>query len=230
MPELAEVVRTTAAVRRFTKQPVADEDVAAVLELARFASSGGNQQGWRVVAVRSAATKRALMERTKNVVRRYVAEQRLGERPYNTVVRSRATEADVAAVPDHDIQWYLDLAQAPVMLVVGLDLSLVASIDRDLDRIGVVSGGSVYPFVHNILLAARARGLGGVLTTFAAGAEPAVKELLSLPASVAVSALVPLGYPERVVTRLSRRPVREFARWESWTGEPIDPDEQVRPI
>ena len=54
---------------------------------------------------------------------------------------------------------------APVLLVVCLDLSVVAASDQDLDRIGVISGASVYPFVWNVLLAARNEGYGGVLTT-----------------------------------------------------------------
>src|SRR5262249_19423561 len=66
------------------------------------------------------------------------------------------------------VDWFRILAQAPVLLVVGVDLRVVASADSKLDRIGVISGASVYPFVQNLLLAARGHGLAGALTTFIA--------------------------------------------------------------
>jgi hypothetical protein len=50
------------------------------------------------------------------------------------------TEADVSAVPDDPVAWYADLAEAPVLLVIGVELGLVTSMDAGLDRVGVVSG------------------------------------------------------------------------------------------
>ena len=47
--DLAEALRTTGAVRQFTPEPVPQETVARLLDLARFAPSGGNRQAWRVV-------------------------------------------------------------------------------------------------------------------------------------------------------------------------------------
>jgi nitroreductase len=221
MPEFERVVRTAFAARRFTDQPVTDADIGAILDVARFASSGGNQQGWRVVAIRSPETKSAVIDAGLDTVRRYVAQQKAGERGYNSVEPSSVTDADVAAVSPESVQWYRNLADAPVLLVIGVDLRLVASIDATLDRVGVVSGASVYPFVHNTILAAHARGMAGVLTTFAVGAENAVKELLGLPSSVALAAIVPLGYPTRALTKLTRNPVEEFARWDRWDGPPV---------
>jgi nitroreductase len=219
--DFEQILRTTFAGRRFTDAPVTDEDVAAVLDVARFASSGGNRQPWRVVAIRDTDTKRAVLGCGTEALRRYTAQQRAGESPYNSVVPSRVTDADVAGVPDDAVAWYVGLAAAPVVLVIGVELRLVASFDARLDRVGVVSGASIYPFVHNVLLAARARGLSGVLTTFAVAGEASVRELLALPASVAVAAVVPLGHPAKVIRKLTREPVAEFARWESWAGAPV---------
>ncbi len=70
-----------------------------------------------------------------------------------------------------------------------------AAFDQDLDRIGVIPGASVYPFVWNILLAARNEGFGGVLTTVAVAEEPRVKELLGIPDDYAIAALLPIGKP-----------------------------------
>jgi nitroreductase len=221
MADFERVVRTAFAGRRFTDEAVTDEDIGAILDLARFASSGGNQQGWRVVAIRSPEMKRAVVESGIPTLRRYVAQQQAGERPFNTIAASEVTEAALAAVDEGALGWYQALADAPVLLVIGVDLRLVASIDASLDRVGVVSGASVYPFVQNTILAAHARGLAGVLTTFAIGAEDRVKQLLGLPSYVALAAIVPLGHPTKVLTKLTRHPVEEFARWESWDGPPV---------
>jgi nitroreductase len=97
-----------------------------------------------------------------------------------------------------------------VLLVICVDLSVVASFDSNLDRVGVISGGSIYPFVHNILLAARDAGYGGVITTSLANREPEAQQLLGLPRHIAIAALVPLGRPIKRLTRLRRRPVEEF--------------------
>jgi nitroreductase len=221
MPDFELVLKTTFAGRQFTDEAVTDEDVAAILDVARFASSGGNAQPWRVVAVRDAETKRTILSSATDTVRRYVAQQRAGERGFTTVVPSRVTHADVAAVPDEAVSWYAALAAAPVLLVIGVDLGLVASVDAGLERVGVVSGASIYPFVQNILLTARARGLSAVLTTFAVAAEGTVRDLLRLPPTVALAAFVPLGHPQKVITKLTREPVSSFAHWESWDGPTI---------
>lgn len=217
-----EVLRTAFAAREFTDRPVTDAEVGAILDLARFASSGGNAQGWRVVAIRSAELKREVIDAGLETARRYVAQQQAGERGFSTVVPSAVTDEDVAAIPDAALQGYRNLANAPVLLVIGVDLRLVAAMDRDLDRVGIVGGASVYPFVHNTILAAHARGLGAALTTFATAAESIIKELLGFPDSVAVAAVVPLGYPTRYLTKLTRNPVPTFAHWETWAGRPID--------
>jgi nitroreductase len=97
--------------------------------------------------------------------------------------------------------------------------------DRDLDRCSVVGGASVYPFVHNLLLAARNQGLGGVLTTFLAASEPEAAPLLGLPDHQAVVAMVGLGTPVHQPTRLRRRPVEAFTTVDRFDGPPLDPTE-----
>jgi nitroreductase len=93
--------------------------------------------------------------------------------------------------------------------------------DQDLDRVGVISGASVYPLVWNVLLAARQEGYGGTITTMAVAAEPRVKELLGIPDRFALAAVVPLGRPVREVTKLKRRPVEDLAVRERFDGEPF---------
>jgi nitroreductase len=206
---------TAFSCREFTDEPVTDADITALVELARFAPSGGNRQPWRVVAVRDAATKRAIRLASEPAMRVYMSQVAAGEAPWNTI--------DPTAV-DVDERWHADdpvafldfVERAPVLLVVGVDLSLVASFDQQLDRVGVISGASVYPFVWNLLLAARDRGLAGALTTMASGCEADVQHAVGLPSQVAVAAVIPIGWPQRRLTRLSRRPPDDLLCWERW--------------
>ena len=215
--DLLEAMRTTFAAREFTEAPVPDDALARILDDARFAPSGGNRQGWRVIVVREAATKRALAELAVPTMKRYVAQVAAGESPWNTVNPTKLTPAQIEATPVP--QRLLDaLAKAPVLLVVCVDLSVLASFDSQLGRIGVISGASVYPFVWNVLLAANAEGFGGTLTTFCTGAEPEVQKLLGMPAHFAVAAVLPIGVPVKPLTRLRRKPVAEFAMRERWGG------------
>jgi nitroreductase len=111
--------------------------------------------------------------------------------------------------------------EVPVMLVLLADLRLVAAVDRDLGRYPVVAGASIYPFAWNLLLAARAEGLGGVITTMNVHEEPAVKELLHVPADLVVAGVVVLGWPVQRPTRLRRQPVSSFATVDTFDGPPI---------
>ena len=218
-----QVARTTFAAREFTSDPVPDDVLYRILDTARFAPSGGNRQGWRVIVVREPEARRRLAEICRPAWRRYRAQRAAGENPWNTVKPSRVTDADVAAASDaHPTLDALDDPEkVPVLLVVAVDLGVVASMDKELDRVGVISGASIYPFVWNLLLAARNAGLGGVLMTFLAAGEPEVRALLGLPDDYAVAAMVPLGRPVKQLTKLTRKPVEEFATWDRFDGEPV---------
>lgn len=98
----------------------------------------------------------------------------------------------------------------PVILVLFTDLAALAAVDRDLDRYSFAGGASVYPFAWSILLAARAEGLGGVLTTMLVREEYAVKQLLGAPEQWALAGAIALGHPVRQPRRLLRRPVGSF--------------------
>jgi nitroreductase len=217
--ELYDVMRTTGAVRQYTDDPMPDEVLERILDNARFAPSGGNRQGTHVVLVRDPKTRERLAELTIPAARRYIAQLRNGEGPWNPVAPCGVDAQTIAAV---EVPPGSPLRDAPVLLVVCVDLSVVAAFDQDLDRVGVIAGASVYPFVWNILLAARNEGYGGVLTTAAVAAEPQVKELLGIPADYAIAALLPLGKPVRQLTKLTRRPVAEIASRERFDGEPFN--------
>jgi nitroreductase len=215
--ELYDVLRATFAAREFTTDPLPDEALARILDQARFAPSGGNRQGWRVIVVRDPATKRALADLSAFAARRYAAQSANGENPWNTIDPPRVDAATIARTPVPP-RLTESIAAAPVVLVVCVDLKVVASIDQDLDRVGIISGASIYPFAWNILLASRHEGFGGTITTLATAREADIQALLGIPSHIAVCAVMPLGRPVRMLSRLKRRPVAEFARRERWDG------------
>jgi len=218
--ELHAVMRTTFAARQFTDDPLSDAALFRILDAARFAPSGGNRQGWRVIVVREQATREALARLTAPAAKRYAAQQQAGESPWNTIV---PTSVDAGAIERTPVPARLTepFLRAPVVLVVCVDLKVVASTDQDLARVGVISGASIYPFAWNILLAARHEGFGGTITTLAVAQEPKLQELLGIPSHVAVAAVMPLGRPVAQLTKLKRKPVAEFAVRERWGGQPF---------
>ena len=211
--DIVTTLRTTAAVRAFTDDPVADAVIHDLLDDARFAPSGGNRQPWRVVVVKDTAIRRRLGELMQPVWDGYVARAALGITPYNCV-----DDREPAAAP-RVANGLLDRIETiPVVLAVAADLRRLALMDAGLDRPPLAGGASIYPFCWSVLLAARARGLGGVLTTFLSRAEPGAGPELGLPAHHALAATIFLGVPEREVTRLRREPVEAFATLDRFDG------------
>jgi nitroreductase len=199
---------------------VPDAVLAKILDHARFAPSGGNRQGWRVIVVRDPAAKRALADLAIPAAKRYAAQVKIGESPWNTVAPPGVDAATIEQTPAPP-NLIEPTAKAPVVLVVCVDLKVVASMDQDLPRVGVVSGASIYPFAWNILMAARHEGFAGTITTLAVAQEPRLRSLLGIPDHVAVAAVMPIGRPVRRLTKLRRKPVAEFAMHERWGGPPL---------
>jgi nitroreductase len=215
--DLLEALRTNPATRDFTDEPVPDDVVAELLDVARFAPSGGNRQPWRVAVVRDRALRRRLVDLCGPVQAEYLAIGMTGVTPFAAVGDQPEVDAPVS-VPNPVFDAVEDV---PVMLVVAADLSLVAMMDKDLDRPPITGGASVYPFVHTLLLAARDRDLGGVLMTFLARAEDAARPLLGLPDDWAIAAMVFIGHPAKRATKLRRRAVAEFATVDRFDGPPL---------
>jgi nitroreductase len=218
--ELSDVMRSTPAVRDFTDDPVPDDVLFRILDNARFAPSGGNRQGVRVIVVRDQDTRSALAELARPAARRYAAQLAAGESPWNPLHPPAADPSTIDATEAPAAMW-TTLRDAPVVLVFTVDLGVVAATYQDLNRIAVVPGASVYPLVWNVLLAARDEGYGGVPTTMVIAEEPRAKELLGIPDQYALAAFVPLGKPVRQVTKLKRRSVDEFVTRERFDGAPF---------
>lgn len=237
MTDLVEALRTTGAVRDFEDRPVEREVLARVLDTARFAPNGGNQQAWRVVLVEDPTTRAAIRDLYVPGWVEYLEQRADGVQPW-APVGDRDAEAAAIARAHERVDAGIDPAsigdfaahfdRVPVMAVVLADLRRLAATDRDLGRYTLVGGASIYPFVWSILLAARAEGLGGVVTTMTVTREPELRALLRVPDEFAVCAVLAMGHPVHQPRRLRRDPVESFATIDAFDGPalagPVPPD------
>ncbi len=227
--DLIDALRTTGAIREFTAEPVPDAVVGRILDTARFAPSGGNRQGWRVVVVDDAGARRRLRDLYLDGWYEYLAISAAGLTPWAPVT-DREAEARAAADAPRLAQqaaagpggFAEHLDEVPVLLVVFADLRALAAVDRDLERYTLAGGASIYPFTWSLLLAARAEGLGGVVTTMPIRREDGVKALFDAPDDLVVAAVIALGHPVREPRRLSRAPVAEWATVDRVGGRPFE--------
>lgn len=208
--DLEEAIRTTASAHRFTDQSPPNHLIYQALDLARFAPSGGNRQGWHVVVVRDQETRKRIGDLYLAEWERYVAKWYGGK-------LSPTRERKLAA----GTGFARSISKIPVHLAVWVDQATLEVTDRDLDRPSVVAGGSIFPFVQNLNLACRSLGLGTRVTTLLSRNEQVIRDLLEAPATYALAAVVMLGLPEHQVTTLSRRPVQDFATIDRYDGPPL---------
>jgi len=188
--ELYEAMSTLRAVRRLRPDPIAPDVLARVLTAATWAPTGGNHQSWRVIAVEDDALKQSLEDLYRPHWEGYIPgyEQHMASMPDAQRERSARALAAGTYLATH-------MHEAPVICVFCFNFEHITVTDAGLDRQSVVGGGSIYPAVQNLLLAARNEGLGCVLTTLLCIEEPAVKTLLKIPEDWHTAAFVPLGYP-----------------------------------
>jgi nitroreductase len=212
--DLISALRTTGAARRFTAEPVDRATVAAILDDARFAPSGGNRQPWRVAVVEDQLLRRQLAALMRPVWDEYLAAAATGQTPFNPV-EFEPPDTITAGQPNELLD---HIEHIPAVLAVAADLGQIALMDGELQRPPITGGASVYPFCWSVLLAARARGLGGVMTTFLSRVEPAAGAFLGLPPDHALAATIFLGRPEHQPTRLRRAPVEAFTTVDRFDG------------
>ena len=213
--DLLQTLRSTGSARGFTDAPVDDDIVHEILDTARFAPSGGNAQGWRVLQIKDAIVRREIAQLSQKTWNEYAAQIAAGRRPFaadDTGHWPGAGDIDLDGAPHASNPLIDALATVPVVLVVTADLGMLAAMDTDLDRVQFCAGASVYPFCWSILLAARAHGLGGVMTTFLVRQEAQAKRLLGLGPREAIAAMICLGEPTHQNTKLTRKPVESFYR------------------
>ncbi len=187
---LYDAMSTLRAVRRLKPDPIPDAVLERVLEAATWAPTGGNHQSWRIIAVKDATLKQGLEDLYRPHWEGYIPgyEAHMLNMPEHEAERSRRALAAGTYLATH-------MHEAPVICVFCFNPAHITFTDAALDRPSVVGGGSIYPAVQNLLLAARTEGLGCVLTTLLCMEEPKVKALLRIPDDWHTAAHVPLGYP-----------------------------------
>jgi nitroreductase len=217
MMDIRDAIRTNGTVRQFTDDVVDDATIVSVLDDARFAPSGGNRQPWRVAVVKDRVVRRELATLMQPVWDEYMETAATGGNPFNVVDYVTPT----TIMPNKPNDLLSGIESIPVVLAVAVDLSKVAMMDAVLDRPAITGGASIYPFCWNLMLSARAHGLGGVMTTFLSRVEPAAAPALGLPDHHALVTTIFLGHPVHQPTKLKRNPVESFTTIDRFDGPAI---------
>jgi nitroreductase len=192
---LLEGLASTRAIRRYTDDPIPDDDLASILWHAGRAPSGSNRQPFRFLVLRQGPGAEA-------------AKQLLGEAFRAGWNAKRETDGYRPSRFADSMQRYVDrFEQTPVVVLVCLERYRLAS---------PYEGASVYPACQNLLLAARALGYGGALTMWHLGVETELRELLGIPDGVALSACITLGVPEGNHGPVKRKPLDQVVFDDAW--------------
>lgn len=190
--DVLEAIATTRSMRRLKPDPIPDEALRVILEAATRAPSGSNQQNWSFIVVRDPELKREIQRHYNDVAQSYFKSGPRSAPGGGEQVMERV-RSSAAHLAEH-------LHEAPVLVLCCI---------RGQPSLGL--GSSIYPAVQNLMLAARAFGIGTTLTTFHMRRENEIKELLNIPEDVHTAALIPMGYPTGRWGHGPRRAVEEVA-------------------
>jgi nitroreductase len=204
---LEQAMRTQRAIRRLKPDPVDDALVLQLIELALKAPSGSNQQNWDFVVVRDRAVKARLGSLNYRAWRLYGGIGRRQNRDNPPMLRIMDA-----------VQWQAEhFAEIPVVVVACL-----RGIRPPWPPMAASAYyGSIYPSVQNLLLAARAAGLGAALITLPLWSTFLARRALGLPWTVSPIAVVPLGWPRGRYGPTTRRPVGEVVHVDRYGNQPF---------
>jgi nitroreductase len=208
--ELYEGIMTTRAMRRFTDEPVDIDVVQACLRAAVQGPSGGNIQPYQFLVVTDPALRRRIADIYLRAWERYAPAVAAVTPPARTEDAARRHARNVEASD----RLARSLADVPVHVLVLMPRISMVVTDDDGDMDVGPTYASVYPAVQNFILAARAHGLGTVLTTVYRVYEDEIRELLDIPDRFEVVALLPLGHPRGSWGVAPRRPAESLTSWE----------------
>ena len=202
--DLFEIIRTTRSMRRLKTRPVPNGLIRKILEGGVCAPSGGNMQRWRFLVIRDPRVKETVGALYKRAWDEQVGPRYRAGEPAPGMSRDRFLRLLDAAE-------YLaaHIHEAPVWIVPCLEGGTPTR----------TSGSSIYPSVQNMLLAARALGLGATLTTLYLQFEEEAEAALGLPPDVHSYALLPIGYPMGRFGPVRRVPLVDVVYEDRW-GQP----------
>jgi nitroreductase len=204
--DLFEIIGSTRAMRRLKPDPVPDELIERILEAGVAAANSGNAQQWRFLVVKDRAIKEQVQQWYAKAFKDLIEPHYLEGEPPPGVSKERYLRqyAAVAYLTEH-------FHEAPVWIVPCLEHG-----DTPPNR---ASGASIYPAVQNMLLAARALGLGATLTARHLIHEKESEAALGLPEGVHSYAILPIGYPLGNFGPVARRALSDIVYLDHW-GEP----------
>jgi nitroreductase len=202
--DLFEIIQTTRAMRRLKPDPVPDALVAKILQAGVCAANGGNTQKWRFLVIKDPEIKKRVQVHYKRAFDEVIGPRYLTSTPPPGVTKERylRQHAAVEYLTEH-------FHEAPVWIVACLEEGTPTR----------MSGASIYPAVQNMLLAARALGLGATLTTRHLLYEKESEAALGLPPGVQSYAIIPIGYPMGKFGPVGRGPLSEIVYEDRW-GHP----------
>lgn len=196
-----EAIRTCRAMRHLRQDPIPEETLRRVLEAATCAPSPGNSQGWDFVVVRDPARRGRLAALLREGVQPLLP-------PVAPVGEGDPSRRRMLASAHHLLD---HLEGVPVwVLVCGRPVYPAGKPSPDW------IGSAVYPAAQNLLLAARALGLGATFTTYHMPREAEVRALLGIPEEARIVVTIPLGWPDRPFGPVRRRPLSDVVHWEGW--------------
>ena len=210
--DLLEALMTTRAMRRYTDEPVTDDDIVTCLRAAQQAPSGGNVQPWQYLVVRDDAARAEVGRLYQKAFDRY--ERVLGSTP----PRFRSPEDEASWTRTRDASRHLadHLGEAPALVLFLLPIiPWTPSDEQGPMDIGPLYA-SIYPAVQNFILAARGLGIGTALTTVIRVVHDEIRAALSIPDSFEVAALVPMGRPAGQFGVARRKPVEPLTHWDTY--------------
>ncbi len=202
-----EVVHTQRSIRRFKPDAVPDEVLWTMLDAAIRAPSGSNTQPWGWLVVRDAAKRKLLGKAVRD---HFSAEGRLDD--LKAEVERRETPSRKLSL-QRAIHLFENLHQAPVIIIP----CLVSVTSPVTDRHTLLAGSSIYGAVQNLMLAARAQGIGTVLTTFNSFIEDTIRKEFHLPDTSVPTCVIPVGYPDTErFGPTTRKPAETVTFWDDW--------------
>jgi nitroreductase len=205
MPELFDMMESCRAMRRLKPDPVPDDLIARILQAGVCAPSGGNFQKWRFLVIKDAKIKKAVQ-----VFYKRAFEETVGPR-YHTAPPPPGVNKEQYMRQHAAVEYLTEhFHEAPVWIVACLE---------DGPNPNRSAGSSIYPAVQNMVLAARALGLGTTLTTRHLLFEKEAEAALGLPPGVHSYAILPIGYPMGKFGPVRRAPLKDVVYQDRW-GQP----------
>ena len=198
--DLFYAIHHTRAMRRLKPDPIPDGVLMKLIDAANQGPTGSNKQNASWIVVRDPAQKQKLADLNRTAVNAYVGN------PDDVAPDMRGIVNAVMWQRDH-------FHEIPALLVPCLEYDQKPD---DTWRAGSGFGGSIWPAVQNLLLAARALGLGAALTTLGLSDRPAAKAVLGLPDTVEPFAIIPVGYPTGNFGPVTRKPLEEIVHYDRW--------------